>query len=293
MTTKKVYLVPIFLMALLMIRFMDFTLFYNFVKKDLEETPGLMKKNFHYAFIGFSSFNNAEKTLMRIMNKTSEGGAIIGYYDLIHPVVFLVYNKTDTKMEPILWELRFNAIQKGLTEIYSYKFEFSKVVHQGKSEFYMTCILGTPFSSYGNRELKNDSDLAGYTHALIHSPCFGLNIMKKLKDIYIYYFYAPFIIILLLHFIFGRSILLSFLYFGEMVLLFPVKYFALYPLERLLSLLGFQGDSIPGLCFMSLLLITVIILIIMGFREKKKVRLKPVIKFIILFFLLLPILLRF
>ncbi len=288
---KKLWIFLSLIIMLAIVRFLDHSLFYNLTKNDLLYTATIKNESFHYVFLGNSSYNNAMHVLLKTQDRVEEDVTVVAYYDIIHPIVFLVCNKGDAKYDSILWASYNSGIKKGLTKIQTYKFEYCQVTSQNDSHSFFACILGLPFDSYSSSSI---TEYPGGIHfSLTETTCYGLHVLKKLKTIYIYYFFFPLVFILLFGTIFNKGIYLSFLYYLEMLILFPYKYFGYNSQSYLYSSLGFGSSETFNIIISSLIWILIGVCLTIGFIKWRRNKFSTVEKVLFCFFLLLPICLRF
>lgn len=307
-TLKIIKYIFILLVFLLITRFLDMCILWNLAREEYKyiatHYPAFIKakEDPYIIFLGNSRYEKALELLMSEIKTKRHESYAISYFDFAHPFVFIVYNKIDSKTIPMPW-LGQVEVSKGFNEIYVYKFDLVRIIRESyRLEIIIIPILGSlptyklitmPPRSYGNNK--------GGFKFYIEIPEFYLNYSRYLKNIYTFYFYFPLVLILLFSLLYTKKIFFSFLYFIEMLLLFHP---GLFLSSIFLPFRYFLSKIFGGVAFIEILQVIAIIsvgiiyclflkFIFSGSKMIKNQGLDLKEKFIILYFLILPIIFRF
>jgi hypothetical protein len=297
----KLYVWGILVLGLFVSRFVDFSILFSLGNREhhfLNLTTFYQRNSdsIYYKNIGFSSHENAKEILSTRAQKEKKDIIIICFYDFICPIRYLIYNK-DTKAEVHLPWIK-KTLDTGLTEINIYKFEYFQVIEKNKTEGFFNPVIGAPWQflykieKEYHKALYSDKLQSGEFNACIDYFAYGDSIF--IKEIYIFYLYLPLVGILIL----SRkyNIHLAYLYFFLLLVLFAPKFLIGYAPG--LGLID-GVNEIPIIKIVFPVIITVYFGIFfirnirVGIKFLKEKRLDFKEKIIILYFLLLPLLLRF
>lgn len=295
---KKIIYISILVVVLLLSRLIDFSV-YSVLAKE-ENINYYRETKIYYEYIGLSNYETAKSILLEKNREEEKRFIVISFYDLLHPLRFLVFNKG--KKYSIALFPDFNVrFETGLTEI-SY-FKSNRVrIKNGKDIHWKYSTVLCSFYHFIFKKTKSNSD--GILHFYIPNRFEMYTLINEpwLKKIYIFYFYIPLILIL----VFYRkyNIKLAFLYFLVMPLLFFFNHFMFDSIffnffDDRFSPSIFEESPIMiqiisvgiFLAFWYLILKNIISGIIDIIKKRNKTDLKE--KLIIIYFILLPILLRF
>lgn len=294
---KRTIIFLLFLLIFIVIRFLDFSLLWHFMSPYFfnnffegakisysdDNNPNrqlidAFYKNIVFKEIGFSlSRNEAAKELAKLKKIRDKQIVIVSYYDIFHPLVYLIYNKGD---DVYLSDQHFtiDSIHKGLSKITFYKEEYRWVTYNNKKDFRMILILG-----------NSCMYLSGMSIVHVDGSTEFSDLVLSL------YFYIPYLAIFLLLFFLDSSIFLALFCYIEMFLFFgPPGYFIEKSNSFFYSL--FKIESL-GLYIGYLQVLVLIILFVYGIyysiKNKKIFKTKKIEKYVIIFFIMLPFLLRF
>jgi hypothetical protein len=293
---KTIIYVSILVVGLLLSRFIDFSVYSVLAK---EENMNYYKETrIHYEYIGFSTYETAKSTLLERKREIKNDIIVISFYDLLHPLRFLVFNKGE-KVWIALFPYCNVDFETGLTEISYFKSNRARIKSGGSIRWEYSTVMCSLYH-YIFESTYNDNSIPIVVISMYDK--FSLRNEPWLKKIYIPYFYIPLILIL----VFYRkyNIKLAFLYFLIMPLLFFHKHFVFDSIfcnffDEKFSPSMFNESPIViqiisigiFLAFWYLILKNVILGIIDIIKKRNKTDLKE--KLIILYFILLPIILRF
>lgn len=306
---KKICYIVILLILLFFTRFIDFSILSYFGNREysyIRQCPNFLS-NFdktNYYSIGLSSYENAKRKLFEMSKGVENKIIILHFYDLLHPSRYLILNRGDKEFIDLPWTwygLRKEErllVENGITEINLFKFDYISIVNKGQRKGEIIIIIGS-FISYMadywqlERESRND-DRQEFKIMLVEDTFDYFLYSIYMKRIYFFYFFFPLVLILTL----SRryNIQLAFSYFVIMSLITAPSLFAFYAPS--LGLLDYESEISTPLKLLSIIVsilygIFFIKNIRHGFRSLKEKKLNRKEKFIILYFLLLPLFLRF
>jgi hypothetical protein len=285
---NKVYLAVLVLVLLLVLRFLNLSLWW-FVNK-WELTHNTATKAVLYSFLNLASYDAAEKELRKIAQPVpgKPGIAVVAYFNFLHPVVFLVQNNKPGGLSPVdLGRLVLpvepgrTALTVSLSEVVEKKSPRSK---RTQSRHFGSSLLAKLF-------------ISPPSPAAIQQVSYILKSPEKssyLKIPYFVYFFVPMVLVLVLAGFYTRAVWAAYFYFPLMFLLFDFReLFFRVPFHFFIR--WFKSDF-----FNSLELVIAIFLVILftaagviGLMNWKERRDKFAETLIVFLFLLLPIFLRF
>lgn len=279
-----------FIIVILLLRFLDLLLMWELIVKEFKyQQLDFDASKTKSIFLGFSNYKKGKETLIKNRDKTKEF-IIISYFDLIHPCVFLIDNENSAI--PLAFVYLNIKAEKGIIELRIFKFDLIQIKQQNKTKNIIVPVLDSLLTRL---YLMKPYEISDY----------HLDFSKCLKSIYGFYFYLPLISILLLSFLWTKKLMISLLYFLEMPLLFSLKLFLssisfpfIYCINKFFNAnINNTFDSPVGLFTIFLISPLVYLLflkgILHGWKMSQKEGLSLKEKFVILFFLFLPIFLRF
>lgn len=260
-----------------MAKMLDNYIIFNLTKC---EQIGLIKevelKENSVDYLGFSTINKAYQYF-----EQNSSLSIVAFWNLFSPMNYLV--KLD-KRSAIDFAYATLDINEGINRISFYKGDFFKIVDSnGKTNFNTVPVLGSIWSLMGGFNFSADLFVFSVENRLRNSD--------YLKNIYILYFWIPFILILWL--IKNYRIQLSFLfYLVSTIFLDPYSFWIYGPFMGVDEAL--KGSS--G-CFVKVVVLSIIMFFIMkqvvnGFKLIKRNKLNQTELRLVILFLLLPIILR-
>lgn len=298
---NRLYIWGILVIALFVSRFLDFSILFSLGNREhhfFKMTPFYQKNcdSIYYENIGFSSWENAKEILLKISKEEENQIFIVNFYDFICPIRYLIFNKGSKAKVELPWIQR--DVDGGLTEINIYKYEYFQVKTKDNIECFFNPVVGAPwFFLYEierdyNKALKSDKLLTGELTVGLSYFYYGNSIF--IKEIYLFYFYLPLVGILIL----SRKykIHLAYLYFFILLILFAPKFLISYGIG-----LGLADGvyEIPIIKMIFPFVITILMGVFFiknirdGLKNFKERKLEFKEKMIVLYFLLLPLFLRF
>lgn len=285
---KTLLLLPL---LLIVIRFGNIILCYHINKLQLKRDPATRIEN--YKFFGLSNYKKVKKEFLILTGLQPKKTFIACYYDMSHPLVFLI-NKNDNVLFNDLGPLFIN-LKPGLTEITFYRFDFLKMKQNEtiKIKYFGHSILKSTFKNISKiliKDLNKDKKIS----QKISYVAKRLERSKYLRIPYFLYFYIPLVLILLLSSQFSHASFVGFFYYIEAFILFDVKaFFAIGPFFWITKLINIKISSTSAWIVSITLIAAFSVLVIKGLLNLKNVEYNSWEKFFILFFILLPISLRF
>jgi len=169
-----------------------------------------------------------------------------------------------------------------LTESFIFKSEHATIINKERKEVIFLPVLGDMIAR------KDTKSGLGFV--------LGHGTIENSEKILFLYFYVPFFLIILLSIKVDCSLFISLIYYFEMTFLFLFKHFFIRSHSFLSELLGVKSLS-SYLSYIQLFVIVLLFLygIYSKFKKKntKSPQTKAIMRIIVIFFLLLPILLRF
>lgn len=301
---QKVFYIMILFILLFVTRHIDFTILSSLGNAEhfhLNKLANYQSNHseIYYTAIGFSYYESAKEKLLLLVEQRKEKIIVLNFFDLLCPTRYLIFNRGDNEIVsiPWTWSGNRNGIEacRGITEINLFKFDYISIISNCTKKGYFLPIIGSfiPFLIDMYEVEKNAKDKNTFDLSFnIKTHYFDSSIF--IKQIYLFYFYFPLVIIMIL--LRKYNIHLSFYYFIIMPMLSTPKYFMFYAPS--LSLLELDYEiSISLIIIVLIITISFGIFFIKNIRhglkmiKEKKLELKE--KFIILFFLLLPLFLRF
>lgn len=296
----KILLVGVAVIILLVaFHFINQIILWNTSKLEITTNALTRDRLGNYKFLGLSNRTDARKELETAVGLQIRSFTVISYFDFFHPAVFLIHSRT-----------RNAVINTGIMMTYPPK-GFTDIV------FHPTEILESTHEETGSQAVYYGSSLfPGIYHAVAGSiagsgigegtPHRGLSyILNQMEDsnylkiTYYAYFYLPLLTILILAAYYGRVFYIAFFYYVGLFLLFDFKRVLFtIPFSWLIDIFGI--DISPSAAAIgSAVLVT---LFVIGgftgiFTNRKKVSTEQVLtpwgKGLILFYILLPLALRF
>ncbi len=224
-----------------------------------------------------------EKIFRNRIDSRSEDVVVLSYFDPFRPLTYMIYNKNDSIF--LGSGCCITELSKGVNEMTIYKFELAHFRNTEKNKWFVYSVLNN--LTFVNETKITDSSMTFNSH--------HLTIEREWSNLFFtMYTYLPLILIIILSVIINRALLLTLIYYFEMILLFGYKKILCNSQLWLYDFLGLDPQS----NILSFVLAYVIsVLLVMGIYYKLKQRklrnfsLKE--KWLVVFFLTLPLFLRF
>lgn len=283
---KTIIYICILIFLLLISRFIDFSIYSFLANKEYKSYGRGSEADIYYEYLGPSTFKMAESILLKKVKNIKNRFIIVSFYDLIHPLRLLVFNKGEK--EELFLFTNFVEFETGLTKVSYYKFNRIKI----ESSQYLNWKYTTVMCSLYHYLLSNEA----HRHEK-----YSLAYNSEIRKMYTVYFYIPLILMFVLYR--KYNIKLAFLYFLIMPVLFFPKHFAFDSIYCCFGGIYFHYYIFDGspitiqiiffglfLALWYLILKNIFFGIIEIVKKKKEIELKE--KLIVLFFILLPIIFR-
>jgi hypothetical protein len=291
----KIVFVIFFVLALLLaVCFLDHMLWWNAAKWELKSSRTGRSEDF--LFLGFSNYEKAQKKLSEFTGTHINDKTVVSYFDLTHRNVFIINNRGTKSFLNV--GIMSVYPESGITTLLFHPSEIVETRRENfstKALYYGTSLFPQLFDATAKRISKGEE---GKGIGFIFNP---INDTKYLKIPYMIYFFLPLLIIILLSANY-RRFAISFFYYGGLFLLFDFKrVLFIAPFSWLINLLGVNISHTAAAIISALMLTVFITTGFMGIVYKHKR--EPVentgyfLPFwgrgLIVFFLLLPLVLRF
>ncbi len=268
--------------------FIQWTVFCN----ELSQKPSYHSPE--YSFLGFSLFNPKKITAVQRMPNASPTGRVFAFFDLLHPVVFMVWNNGSAgdffDLGPVLVALPIGA---------------SRVTFFPASVFLLSQDEKTVVKNHGGSILGHawakflGKKTTAWRNGVRQTP--GSFVAKQpeesryLKIPYLVYFYLPLVVILLLVATFGAAMAAAFFYYAVMFFLFDYQeLFVSVPFAWVFKALD---SELPDPSVMAILAAAFAVFFlgcsVFGLWRWKNREMSRRDKWIVLFFVLLPFFLFF
>ena len=284
-------MIPILLLllSLLAAHFLNLFLNWTVVRKELEQKPFFHTPE--YTFLGFSLFNGEKIAAAGRLPNAAPTGRVFAYFDLVHPAVFMVWNNGREEdffdLGPLLVSVPAGASRVSFFPASVF------LLRQGEKAVvrnYGGSILGGAWARTINEKG------AGSGKGLLP----GSFVLKPLQESpspripYLVYFYLPLALISVAIATSGAGMAAAFFYYAGMFFLFDFeKLFVAVPLAWLFKTLGVElPDSWVKVLAVALALLF-LAAAVYGLLRWKNREMPPRGKWIVWFFILLPLFLFF
>jgi hypothetical protein len=283
---NKVYFIGVLVLLLVVFRLINLAMWEVMTRLELANKP--QDPQVKYTFLHLSSYAKADAQARELSLKPGAPPVtVVSYFNLLHPGVFLVRNQA-----------AFAAVNLGRVVIPLKAGSFNFKIHlSGAIEYH---IEYQDEHSRGHFRTEKSLLLDFVTKkdpAADKNISFILQPRGKLKYLeipYHIYFYLPLAVILIFFGVFSRAVLAAFFYYPGLFLLFDFKVlFLKMPFSWLMPALGIE----PGTPGESLIAVGAVVLFTLigfwGLLYWRKTQDLFKERLVVLFFILLPLFLRF
>jgi hypothetical protein len=287
---KNIYLFILLFFLLFAFRFLNLGLWWTVNR--LELTHNSLSQDVNYTFLNLSNHNAAQVHLRsKAQDKTkAEKKLVVAYFNFLHPMILLVHNPHKPLYSVDLGRV-ISPVGQGS---HLFTLSLTDVIRKtdslkSRSQYFGSSLLGKMFMSTPEQVTTSKTSTQELSYTLK-----SLEKTTYLKIPYLIYFFIPLIIIIVLASFYSRAILTAYFYFPLLFLLFDFKVlFFRVPFS------WFLKDR-PDSFFMSLetgiALGIVLIFTALGFTgllgwKQRRDKFKETL--FVLFFLFLPLILRF
>ncbi|MCX6578658.1 MAG: hypothetical protein NT166_00570 [Candidatus Aminicenantes bacterium] len=293
------------LLILLMLaaaRFINLTICWNAVKLELQGNQSISLAN--YRFLGLSEYETARGRLTGLVNSQIREVTVVSYYDFFHPAVFLIHSRSKN---PLVNVGIMNVLPgKGFVDYFFHPTEILEVRTDkvaNRAVYYGSAIFPAIYWNIARR-LSNEGvgEKAGASAQPLSFIVNRVEDADYLKIPYYVYFYLPLLLILILTAFYGKAFCISFFYYLGLFLLLDFKK-ALFtiPFSWLSSLLGVNiSPTVAAVISVGLAVLFFFgglsgIVYVINKRKENLGNIQLTIwgKGLIVFFILLPLFLRF
>lgn len=286
------YLIGLLVILLVVFRFINLTLWWFMGKLELTSLvyqPAkmlMLTENVNYSFLDFSNYKKAEKKCREFAQQHPGDKTIhvAAYFNLLHPGVFLIQNNNGNSFVD-LGRIIVTAAP-GLSTFTLYVSDF---IEKHRNHKKTKKHLGTSLLLSSLLPLKTQ-DTGNRITFILKPP----EKLKYLNIPYLLYFYLPLVLILIFSHMYSRAVFLSFFYYLFLFLLFDFRAVLFtVPFNWVME----SFDLVPsglietwGAMVVTLLFTLLGIIGIFSWKNRRNIYKE---RLIVLFFLLLPLFLRF
>lgn len=294
----------IILLMLVAAHFINLTICWNAAK--LELTGNTMIPLTNYKFLGLSDYETARERLTGLVNSQIREFTVVSYYDLFHSVVFLVHSRSKN---PLVNVGIMNVLPgKGFVDYFFHPTEIIEVRSNEISRqavYYGSSIFSPIYWNIASRLSGQGEGVGEKAGASAQPISFIINRVEDadyLKIPYYVYFYFPLLLILILTAFYGKPFCITFFYYLGLFLLFDFrKVLFTIPFSWLINLLGLNiSPTMAAVIAVGLAILFILgglsgIVYVINKRKEQMGNIQLTIwgKGLIVFFILLPLFLRF
>jgi hypothetical protein len=276
-------------LALIIAYFLNLHLQWTAIRQELAHGPAFRSPE--YTFLGNWLFNKKEIAAARMLPNAAPGGRVFGFYDLVHPAIFLVWNNGPGDdffdLGPVMV-----ALPAGFSRVVFLPGSVFYILHEGgiTVRYFGDAIVGRPWYASWRRQLAGKGKPLG--------PQAGSFVVKSpagspyLRIPYLVYFFLPLVLIAAAVGISGTAMMTALFYYVEMFFLFDHQnLLAAVPISWLAGLLNIDWPGLPARFIAVLLTIVFLFCSAFGLWHWRKREVSAWQRWGVLFFILLPFLL--
>jgi len=278
--------VPLLLGFLLLIHFGNLFLQWTVIRQELAHGPAFRSPE--YTFLGFSLFNQKKIAAVRLLPNAAPSGRVFGFFDLLHPAVFLVWNNGPGEdffdLGPVII-----AVPPGASRV-TFLPGSVFLLQQGKvktARYFGAAIIGRAWHGFLGKQIA-----PGQKKRALAPGSFVVKERERspyLKIPYQIYFFLPLLLILAAIASTGTVMASAFIYHVEMFFLFDYQQlFAAIPLGWAFRVLNIEISDLRLKLAAALLASFFLAGAVFGLWHWKKREVSDLQKRILLFFVLLP-----
>lgn len=282
---------PLLLMALLAVHFLNVFLNWTVTRKELAAKPAYGTPE--YTFLGFAPLNREKIAAAQRLPNAAPQGRVFAYFDLLHPVEFMVWNNGQEgdffDLGPLLVALPSGASR--ITILPAAIF----LLRQGKAvvvKNYGGSIAGNSWAeALGKKYPGAGGQGQGISGSFVLKQDEGT---RFVHFPYLVYFYLPLALIVILIATLGAGMAAAFFYYAGMFFLFDFqRLFVTAPLTPLLRALNVElAESLVKALALALALLF-LAAAVYGMLRWKNSEMPPNGRWVVWFFILLPLFLFF
>jgi hypothetical protein len=276
------YLFGILIILLVVFRFINLTMWWFTTHLELNNKPP--DKQVKYLSLLLSSHEKAKEKCLELSQRYPAANvSVVSYFNLLHPGIFLVHNKA--KYSTVDLGRMMITLGPGL---FTFKIHLTDIIEKQRDQAFQWARFTTSIllSFFTKGDPAANKDIS-----------FILKSVEKTAylDIpYLIYFYLPLVLILIFSSFFSRALFTCFFFYTGLFLLFDFKAVLFrVPFSWLFQLFNIK-DSTPVEGVGAVVVVVLFTLLgVIGLVNWKKRRDIFTERLIVLFFILLPVFLRF
>lgn len=276
---------------LLLIHFLNLFLQWTVIRQELALEPAFRAPE--YTFIGFSLLNQDEIAAVPLLRNAAPAGRIFGFFDLLHPAVFMVWNNSRAEnfvdLGPVVV-----AVPPGSSRVSFFPGSVF-LLQQGEKaavKYYGAAIVGRAWYDFLQNKIRDGKGSGTQTPGSFVVKTLATS--RVLKIPYLIYFYLPLLLICAAIIHSGPVMFAAFFYYVEMFFLFDYEnLFVAVPFGWVFKFANLEISEAPSQFFAAALAIVFLACAIFGFWHWRKRDISLWQKKIILVFVLLPAVLFF
>ncbi len=299
----KVLLVGLgILLMLVAANLINLAISWNTVKLELQDNQLLQQAN--YRFLGLSDYETARGRLTGLVDSQIREFTVVSYYDFFHTAVFLIHSRSKN---PLVNVGIMNVLPgKGFVDYFFHPTEILELrSNETKQQavYYGSAIFPSLYWDIAERISGTEvGEEAGAKSTPISFIINRVEDSDYLKIPYYVYFYLPLLLILILTAFYGKPFCISFFYYVGLFLLFDFRRVLFtIPFSWLINLLGLNISptmaAVISVAWVILFFfggLSGVVYVINKKRENfDNIQLTIWGKGLIVFFILLPLFLRF
>jgi hypothetical protein len=270
------------LLILAAVRFANLALLWHATKQELQNKNTLGSVD--YTFLGFSSEAKAAQELKRRADFRGQPLSIVCFYNYAYPARFLAHNRAAAAMVDLGRVIIQVCPGESAVTLYASGWLTQQCEEERRGS------IEEPLLRSLLDQIAGHSPGAREFSFLSRPPSRS----DYLKIPYLFYFFAPLVLIVLLSLRFGPGFLIAALYYVELFLLFDFKeVLVAVPFSWLLSQFNLEITDPLAWGLAAVLVCLAVAASVAGLYHYKQLRDQPWGKWLILFILLLPLALRF
>jgi hypothetical protein len=274
------------LALLLLIHFLNLFLQWTVTRQELSHGP--VFRSPEYTFLGFSPFQQKKIAALRRLPNAAAAGRVYGFFDLIHPAVFLIWNNGPGEeffdLGPVIV-----AVPAGASRVTFFPGSLF-LLRQGERstlKYFGEAIVGRAWDGFLSKKIAPDADKGRSSPGSFAVKDRGQS--PYLRIPYLIYFFLPLLLILAAIGSMGEVMASAFLFHVEMFFLFDYRQlFAAVPLGWAFRALNIEISDFRLKLAAILLVLFFLAASVFGLWHWKKRETTTWQKRIVLFFILLP-----
>jgi hypothetical protein len=277
---------PLLLVFLLLVHFLNLFLQWTVIRQELAQEPTFRSPE--YTFLGFSLLNQKSISAARLLPNAAPAGRVYGFFDVIHPAVFLIWNNAQKEdffdLGPVII-----AVPTGSSRVSFFPGSVF-LLQQGEKKtlrYFGDAFVGSAWHIFLSKKIIKDEkkEMLSPGSFVVKAP----EQSPYLKIPYLIYFFLPLLLIIAAIGSSGAVMATAFFCQVEMFFLFDYqKLFAAIPLGWAFKALNIEISDFRIKLVSLLLALFFLACAVFGLWHWKKREISVWQRRIILFFVLLP-----